>query len=177
MITKICATCGKEFTVYKYRTITSKFCSYKCASGAKKNQVKRICRNCGKEFLINPSQFNYYKGAGKYCTRKCGYEGRVKECKDKPINDKYQRGKRKHDILWSLEIRKIGNYTCKRCGKYNEHCHAHHLEPRSRAPNRKHDLTNGICLCNSCHSWVHGHPKEACKLGLLISNKYINLTT
>lgn len=172
MITKTCATCGKEFTVYEYRTITSKFCSYKCAGKAKKSKIIRKCRNCGKEFTINPSQFKYYKGAGKYCSRDCSYKGIVTETSNKPIKDKYQRTYRKEDRLWILAVREKGNWTCKRCGIYDKHCHTHHLEPRSRAPSRKHDLTNGICLCGPCHYWVHHNPKKACEAGLLISKKY-----
>lgn len=45
--------------------------------------------------------------------------------------------------------------------------HVHHVLPRSAGGT--HDLVNLLDLCGSDHRWVHLHPVEARKLGLLAS--------
>lgn len=172
MITKTCSVCEKEFKVYPYRSITSKYCSYKCSGESKKNGKERVCRTCGKLFTTNPSQFKYYKGAGKYCSRECSYKGIVKETSKKPIMDKYGRSSRKADKDWKEAVRLKYDYTCERCGVYQKYIHTHHVKPRGRYPELKHSVDNGKCLCNSCHSWVHNHPKDAHYEGLLYVSKY-----
>lgn len=63
------------------------------------------------------------------------------------------------------------NYICQKCGKYTQAC-PHHVKPRSRYPELKNDVNNLITLCYDCHVWVHDHPKEAHKEGLLFVRKY-----
>jgi hypothetical protein len=74
---------------------------------------------------------------------------------------------------WSKEIRERDNFKCKRCGIYDEHIHTHHIASRARRPDLKLDLNNGMCLCISCHAWVHSHPIEAEKQGYLKASGYI----
>lgn len=40
----------------------------------KRNRKKINCLNCGQEKEINKSQFKFYKGAGKFCSRVCHYD-------------------------------------------------------------------------------------------------------
>lgn len=168
---KKCLHCQSEFWLYKSR-INRKYCSMKCSGLHKSNQKKKTCRYCGNEFMFIPSQKNHYSGAGKYCSRDCSYKGIVKENRNKPIKDKYGRSQRKDDRDWKDAVRKRDKYTCQRCGKYDKYIHAHHIKPRSRYPELKHDVSNGICLDNSCHTWVHHHPKEATEAGLFYVGKY-----
>lgn len=165
-----CARCDREYTPYRgVNSIKSKYCSVKCSSEARFKQVKRTCRQCGEGFLFKPSQANHYKGAGKYCSRDCSYAGIVKETASKPIKDKYGRTKRKADIEWSKAVKERDNYTCKRCGVYAESgLHAHHKATRGAHPELKHDIDNGVTLCNSCHTWVHKNPKQSYELGWLV---------
>ena len=167
-----CEVCGKNYWVYPYRTLTTKVCSYRCAGELKKNKIKRICRTCGEVFYTNPSQFKYYKGAGKYCSRNCSYKGIIKETEGKPIKDKYGRSRRNADLIWQRAIREKDNSICRRCGIYQKSIHTHHIAPRSRRPDLKHDISNGMCLCGRCHSWVHNNVKESTKLGYLSTEKY-----
>lgn len=171
-VEKECKVCGKTYFVYPYQTNISKVCSYKCKAESMKTRVIRTCRYCSKEFSFAPSQIKYYKGAGKYCSRECSYKGIVKSNKDKPINDKYGRSGRKADKEWKEAVRQRDNFTCRRCGIFDKYVHTHHLVMRSQSRELKHVISNGICLCNSCHTWVHHHPKEACESGFLISKKY-----
>lgn len=166
-----CEYCGKPFWLY-FSRIARKYCSMKCSGLAHSNQEKRECKNCGNEFLFKPSQSHFYRGAGKYCSQKCSYEGMVEENRHKPIKDKYQRSKRKDDKMWQKAVKEAGKNICRKCGGFFPIIHSHHIKPRSRFPELKHDVSNGICLCNSCHSWVHHHPKEATLAGLFYVGKY-----
>ncbi len=44
---------------------------------------------------------------------------------------------------------------------------AHHIAPKGMWPELRHDLTNGLALCRSHHSWAHDNPREARALGHL----------
>ena len=116
------------------------------------------------EFLFKPSQLNKYPNAGKYCSRKCGYEYRVKKGADKPTNDKWGRTGRKADVDWKLAVRAKFSCICQRCGIYNEYVDTHHIYTRSHRPDLKHEVSNGVALCRSCHSWVHHNPREAAEI-------------
>jgi len=60
--------------------------------------------------------------------------------------------KKKADKLWSQVIRQKG--VCDRCGKQGAQFNAHHITSRSNHSLRF-DLKNGLCLCVSCHFWIH----------------------
>jgi hypothetical protein len=171
-IKKICSVCREEFEIYPYRSLTAKVCSNACSGKLKNTKKERNCKNCGKLFEISPSQFRAYKGAGRYCSRSCSYSGKIKANKDKPIKDKYGRTNRKAAQDWKIAVREKDDYTCQRCGKREDYIHTHHVAPRSRRPDLKYDVSNGKCLCNSCHSWVHNNPLEALELGLLSIETY-----
>jgi hypothetical protein len=173
-VEKICQSCQKPFRVYPYRSLTAKFCSNICAGKPLRTKADRICQNCGSSFLINPSQFRYHKGAGKYCSRSCKYLGIIKGAAiaPAPIKDKYGMSKRKADRDWQKAVRERDAYTCQRCKKVEQYVHAHHVAPRSRRPDLRHDVANGKCLCLSCHSWVHSNPREATAAGLLSDASY-----
>lgn len=171
-VEKVCPGCGETFFAFNYLKDAQKACSQVCAGKLRRTKVKRACQNCGKEFLKNPSQFNYFKGAGKYCSRECSYAGTVKAHADKPSSDRWGRTKLKADREWREAVREKDNHTCQRCGTQDPYIHAHHVAPRSRRPDLKYEISNGKCLCNSCHTWVHRHPIEATDLGLLSDVPY-----
>ena len=72
MVTKICKSCGKNFTVINSRKDTAKYCCKECADNAKKGKKNTVCAYCGKEFHLK-----FYKLTttgiiqGHYCSRKC----------------------------------------------------------------------------------------------------------
>lgn len=77
------------------------------------------------------------------------------------------------DTIWSQAVRQRDDHRCRRCGKRDEkNNHAHHIAPRSRRPDLKRDLDNGITVCMECHNWIHANPVEAETLGLLSSETY-----
>lgn len=167
--TKPCKTCGVNF---RSQNLAPKYCSRACMWADKTTVQKKVCTCCGKTFEFQPSQLKAYPNAGRYCSRECGYAFRVQETAKKPTRDKYGRTNRTADKSWQVAIREQDNSTCQRCGVYEEHIHTHHIAPRSQRPDLRHDVSNGVCLCGSCHQWVHHNPIEAEKLGLLSGAKY-----
>lgn len=167
--TKVCKVCGKKYKPHRgINRITSKYCSLQCSGKAKANQVEKKCRNCGLVFNFKPSQLKAYPNSGKYCSRRCGYDYRVKKNAARPTDDRYGRTNRVADIAWRTAVKERDNGVCQRCGVINEQMHAHHKATRGAHPELKYDLSNGITLCNSCHTWVHHHPKESYESGWLV---------
>ncbi len=56
---------------------------------------------------------------------------------------------KKTDNEWSRVIRQVG--YCERCHNSDCQLHPHHLILRRNYAYR-HDLSNGVCLCASCHT-------------------------
>lgn len=75
------------------------------------------------------------------------------------------------DKKWKKEVKERDENTCQRCFKQG-FVHAHHVAPRSRRPDLKHELSNGISVCFDCHQWIHNNPIEATELGLLSNEAY-----
>lgn len=169
-VSRICKQCGSVFTAW--RSEPGKACSVACARLLRRTRVIRTCKQCGAEFKINPSQFKHYKGAGQYCSKRCHGDAKIATTAAKPIPDRYGRSRRSADREWQRQVRERDSYTCQRCGKRDDHIHAHHVAPRSRRPDLRLDVSNGKCLCGSCHQWVHHHPKEAAAMGLLSDASY-----
>lgn len=53
---------------------------------------------------------------------------------------------------WHSLVLKRDNYTCQCCGKKGGKLHVHHLESFSHNPELRFDISNGITLCEECHS-------------------------
>lgn len=167
---KVCTICGADYEARGKRFTTSKYCSMACYGRGQATKQNRKCRNCYKTFEFKPSQLNAYPNAGRYCSRECGYAYRVKKNADKPTSDRYGRTGRVADKQWQKAVREQDSSTCRRCGRYDPYIHTHHVHTRSTRPDLKHNITNGICLCASCHAWVHHHPREAIMNGWLASS-------
>lgn len=64
---------------------------------------------------------------------------------------------KKCDIVFSKIVRSLGK--CERCGR-DTNLQCAHIMSRRHLQTR-HDLTNAICLCYSCHlHWAHKEPFE-----------------
>ena len=44
--------------------------------------------------------------------------------------------------------------VCRVCGT-NKNRHSHHIEHASYNPSRRFDVSNGVCLCRTCHTSFH----------------------
>jgi len=166
---KVCIICGVEYSARGSRFSTSKFCSSTCFGKSRRTQVERVCRNCRATFPFNPSQMNTYPNAGRYCSRKCGYEYRVKKNANKPSSDRYGRTRKVADTNWQKAVREKDKSICRRCKKYDPYIHTHHMATRGSRLDLKYEVSNGICLCGPCHQWVHLNPKAAIEAGLLVN--------
>lgn len=72
--------------------------------------------------------------------------------------------------LWSRYIRERDLGRCLICGSCNG-VQAHHIIRRSLCPEVAYDLGNGISLCRSCHSEVHGEFNGRPDLGLPLGDE------
>ncbi len=62
---------------------------------------------------------------------------------------------------WKRVCRKRDGYVCQRCqrvfGKHSEGLHVHHKASFAGYPKLRSEEANGICLCGSCHHWMHSN--------------------
>ena len=56
---------------------------------------------------------------------------------------------------WKQEVKKQANYTCDICGKRGVKLNSHHLNNYKDNPNKRTDVSNGVCLCEQCHKDFH----------------------
>lgn len=58
------------------------------------------------------------------------------------------------DKEWSISVQERDGYKCVECGSRFK-LQAHHIQPKSKYPELRHDLNNGITLCILCHAEKH----------------------
>jgi len=56
---------------------------------------------------------------------------------------------------WRKEVYERDNYTCQCCNQKGGNLNAHHISNFSSNENLRHDVSNGITLCGSCHNEFH----------------------
>jgi hypothetical protein len=60
---------------------------------------------------------------------------------------------------WRRAVFERDNYTCQRCGdNQGGNLTAHHVKEAELYPELRHDIANGVTLCEQCHATVHGNP-------------------
>lgn len=165
--TAVCSVCGKTYTGFPHELAERKSCSRECSTTLRLKRMTRHCKTCGADFVTTPGRIRSTPNSGKYCSRQCSATDKVVTT---PNDGRHFN--RTADRKWQLAVREKDNHTCQRCGKQEPYIHAHHVAPRSRRPDLKHEVSNGACLCGSCHAWVHHHPIEATALGLLSDETY-----
>jgi len=75
--------------------------------------------------------------------------------KKKKKNQDAKKIYRQSDIyFWSREVRMSDNYHCVYCNT-SKKLSAHHIFPKSKYPELKFNLSNGILLCKKCHDEIH----------------------
>ena len=70
--------------------------------------------------------------------------------KQKKANPNSLYWRKKADNMWSAVIKQVG--VCECCGSTTNQLNAHHIISRVRLKYR-HDVSNGVCLCVTCHSF------------------------
>lgn len=56
---------------------------------------------------------------------------------------------------WAIAVKERDNNICQKC-LASEQLHAHHVKDWDNFPELRFCLNNGLTLCNSCHSKLHG---------------------
>lgn len=74
-VTKVCKTCGKEYTVRAIYANRYNNCSFECRVAAGGIQV---CERCGKEFRVKPKEVGTNKR--RYCSEACYRPPVIKTC-------------------------------------------------------------------------------------------------
>lgn len=171
-----CDMCGK-WTLKENLQIElweKHFCSHKCKkeyyqlhsdevsgeNSPKYSKIDVICEWCGKTFKTWPS----VKAKTRFCGKQCRNNWQSDMMKGENHYN-WQGGKSEQRHLdmssreykeWRHQVFKKDNYTCQACGdKKGGNLRAHHKKHYSEFPDLKHDVDNGITLCESCHIKVH----------------------
>lgn len=63
------------------------------------------------------------------------------------------------DTAWSIACQARANNTCARCGMPSQV--THHYIHKGNHPKARHDIKNGVPVCNDCHTWIHANPEKA----------------
>ncbi len=76
----------------------------------------------------------------------------VEEWKEFIIPENKQFYKSQEYKEWRKAILKRDNYTCAMCKVRGGKLQSHHIKPKCKFPELKLEISNGICLCHSCHN-------------------------
>lgn len=127
--------------------------------------LKKTCPKCGQ--VIDFSQ--------KYCD-KCQQEYETKQKEKQKRYDseiRYKRDKKYHDFYNSPEWERIrqaaiarDHALCQDCLKEHRitpYDTVHHIDPIKSEWNKRLDLDNLVCLCESCHQERHRRMKDNLK--------------
>lgn len=144
-----CEVCDKEYETHAYRAETSKYCGKECWS----RRGHRTCKHCGKEF----GTVGHY---GKiYCSRSCSDADMVGEkaarWKDGKSLERERARLSGKLTRWKKAVKDRDGNKCTKCGS-GHYLHAHHIKSFSEFPELAAELSNGITLCELCHSVAHG---------------------
>lgn len=150
----VCETCGVEFDKKPSQIARSKhnYCSPSCAwKAARKREIKH-CEWCGKQLERIPA----WQNNRHFCSKRCaghGTQGIGPESRQwKGGRRVLQRDRSK---AWARDVKERAGYVCEVCGAI-ENLHAHHIASFAENPNLRYDVSNGICVCESCH-WAFHH--------------------
>jgi predicted HNH restriction endonuclease len=75
-----------------------------------------------------------------------------------PVN---QQERNTEEVLqWRKKVYQRDMYHCRLCKTNSDKLHAHHILPWSSFPEKRTEVSNGITLCETCHSTIHTYLKE-----------------
>ena len=164
---KICPVCKKEFKAKRKEQIN---CSAECKKKAQKRDVNLVCKMCGKKFIKPISYIKWHDqrgGTNYFCCKKCASTYHVGENSQVWITDRKKIKNINHTIrfskeliTWRIKVFERDDYTCRVCNKRSSKnnkvtLNAHHIYMFSKYPLKRHDINNGITLCECCHKLTY----------------------
>lgn len=137
--TKECSVCGQSFKV-RYAGDERVTCSPECS--AKWNAAPTLhCEWCG-------TAFKQRRGHPmKHCSQLCRYEASRQHNQEGRNGYKYKQ--------WRVAILERDCYQCQHCGAH-EQLQVHHILKWDTYSGLRFDVSNGVTLCQTCHSVEHG---------------------
>lgn len=162
-----CKSCGTEIIFTGDRYYKKIYCD-ECAKNrpwsSKPKRITLQCGYCGKPIEVIASR----AAKNKYCY--CDMD-----CMSKHYAEIYSgenspawKGGKGHHYIGNFfhqrnEARKRDNYTCQLCGvteeEFEKQMSAHHIKPYREFEDKEeaNQLDNLVCLCESCHRFVHSN--------------------
>lgn len=144
-----CSTCGTEYWQHRYRAMTSRFCSKACWST---RAPRRECERCA-TLYVPPI------AASRFCSKSCAVETMVGPLSPRwkgGVSLKRDRARFSRELRkWRMAVLEVHGSRCAECGAEQD-LHVHHIQAWSKRPDLRFDVSNGLVLCESCHSAAHG---------------------
>jgi|SRR5690625_860686 len=168
--TRPCVVCGKNVSRKPSEFIGNVYCSRKCYHASNKSnytgetsKIDVTCSYCGEVFKRYPSQVKDKKYT--YCDMDCKdkHNGELfrgvnhhRWNPDLTEAERIERRKNQEYIRWRGSVYKRDDYTCRCCGdNKGGNLVAHHIYNFSEHENLRHDINNGMTLCETCHKDFH----------------------
>lgn len=118
----------------------------------------KVCENCGNVFTKQPARAISLFAKQRFCSHKCGVEGRNTEGMNNPNWKGGHSNRSAKQHKWATAVISRDHATCQECGATGVEMHAHHLKSFKEHPELCWDVSNGQTLCYRCH-W-HEHSKH-----------------
>jgi len=164
-----CEWCNKPETVIPSRAAKYRFCSYVCRGAWRKvnwsgpnnpawqgGKREKVCLNCSQTYRIKSNQPITTFRKQKFCSPKCGFQGRPSTAGSN--NPRWKGGKSKRSNRqhkWATAVISRDMAICQHCGTAGVELHAHHIKSFNEYPELRWDINNGLTLCCHCHWAVH----------------------
>lgn len=146
-----CVICSKSFESGTWRD--AKYCSKECWNKRNPQSVK-TCPFCKQEFST-------YQREQVYCSRSCARTDTSNQHGNRWKGGLTRavlviRGKKQYRDWRSAVLARDGN-QCTRCQSTNR-LHVHHIKSFEKHIELRYDISNGLTVCENCHSTIHGRP-------------------
>lgn len=116
-----------------------------------------ICPYCKNEAKMSLS--NFKKGYGCRTCKSIKFRGENNHNYNPGLTDEERLGLGRYEDgykTWRTNVFRKYKYSCDVCGSSNSNTlRAHHLDGYAEHPDKRTDVNNGVCLCDSCHKAFH----------------------
>ena len=170
-----CAKCGKEKNTYGEKkhslcrscAYTGRIPSQKTREiWSKQRKNKKLSSEIRKLIILKLiGQKRSIEQRTKLSNSKTGLNRTTKEY-EKYLEDLHKEGRREKEgknfqyKCWAKSVKERDKYICRRCFTKSKDLHAHHIKSWHHYPDFRFDINNGICLCHTCHKFVHKNKEE-----------------